>query len=147
MNVLKPFKDVWLSCAVKEPIMLSRNSFEMGNFVYSNKLKALLAYRVSSGCYCRPNEAHRCELSFNSCLLFLETHALVGKKVSRFWKQTTAPQNSCPPGTLGADLLYPNIAEDKGRLVRKKNFNRNCEAKCRMIFLLTFCLLIASFCQ
>lgn len=60
MYVLKPFKDVWLSCEVKEPIKLPTNSFEMGTFLYSDQVNVLLAYRVSSGCYyCRPDEPQR----------------------------------------------------------------------------------------
>ncbi|KAF9095502.1 hypothetical protein BGX27_001266, partial [Mortierella sp. AM989] len=45
MYALRPFKDVWLSCEVKESIKLPTNSFEMGTFLFNNQLNTLLAYR------------------------------------------------------------------------------------------------------
>ncbi|KAF9327000.1 hypothetical protein BG006_009653 [Podila minutissima] len=88
MYVLKPFKDVWLSCEVKEPIKLPTHSFEMGTFLYSDQLNVLLAYR--------------------------KLVLLLARKCQGFASKPPPPKTPTPPTKLAADFLYSNIAENKG---------------------------------
>lgn len=53
------------------------------------------------------------ELPFNRCFLFVETYTLVGKKVSRFCKQTCALQNFYPLSTLLPTFYTPTSQRTK----------------------------------